>query len=99
MDQDLLRFRKAVKLVLLMQATLEQMDELKGTAVYKQDIKSLMNNLERKLERFVKPHIEQIGMTDEFLMMRIQRGVDSIVSATLEEIHNYNLDSDEKTED
>jgi len=71
-----------------MQATLEQMDELKGTAIYKRDVKQLMNNLEKKLERFVSPHIEQIGKTDEFLMMQIQRGVDKIIQSTLEDIHN-----------
>lgn len=74
-----------------MQATLEQMDELKGTGVYKQDIKASINNLERKLEAFIKPHIEQLGMTDEFLMMQIQRGIDSIVQSSLEDIHNHQL--------
>ena len=71
-----------------MQATLEQMDELKSTAVYQKDIKNVMNNLERKIEKFVKPHIAQLGQTDEFLMMQIQRGVDKIVQSTLEEIYN-----------
>ena len=47
MDRELIRFRKAVKLILLMQATLEQMDELKDTRVYRQDIKSSMNTLEK----------------------------------------------------
>lgn len=71
-----------------MQATLEQMDELKSTAVYQRDIKNVMNNLERKIEKFIKPHIAQLGQTDEFLMMQIQRGIDKIVQSTLEEIHN-----------
>jgi hypothetical protein len=88
MEEDIIRFRKAVKLILLMQSTLEQMDELRDTAIYKRDIKQLMNSLERKLERFISPHIEQIGKTDEFLMMQIQRGVDKIIQSTLEDIHN-----------
>ena len=88
MSEDYDRFHKAVKLILLMQATLEQMDELKSTAVYQKDIKNVMNNLERKIEKFVKPHIAQLGQTDEFLMMQIQRGVDKIVQSTLEEIYN-----------
>jgi len=99
MEEDIIRFRKAVKLILLMQSTLEQMDELKGTAIYKRDIKQLMNNLEVKLERFVTPHIKQIGMTDEFLMMQIQRGVDEIVSMSLEDLHNFNQDKDEEKTD
>lgn len=98
MDQDLLRFRKAVKLILLMQATLEQMDELKDTGVYRQDIKHSMNTLEKKLERFVRPHIKELAGTDEFLMMQIQRGIDKIVSSTLEDIHNYNTDSKDGAE-
>jgi hypothetical protein len=92
MEKDIIRFRKAVKLILLMQSTLEQMDELKSTDVYKKDIKMLMNNLERKLERFINPHIEQLGKTDEFLMMQIQRGVDKIIESTLEDIHNESID-------
>jgi hypothetical protein len=88
MSEDYDKFHKAVKLILLMQATLEQMDELKSTAVYQRDIKNVMNNLERKIEKFIKPHIAQLGQTDEFLMMQIQRGIDKIVQSTLEEIHN-----------
>jgi len=99
MEEDIIRFRKAVKLILLMQSTLEQMDELKGTAVYKRDIKQLMNNLEVKLERFIAPHIKQIGMTDEFLMMQIQRGVDEIVSMSLEDLHNFNQNKNEEETD
>lgn len=98
MDKELIRFRKAVKLILLMQATLEQMDELKDTRVYRQDIKSSMNTLEKKLERFVRPHIKQLAETEEFLMMQIQRGIDKIVSSTLEDIHNYNTDSKDGAE-
>ena len=44
MSEDYDKFHKAVKLILLMQATLEQMDELKSTAVYQRDIKNVMNN-------------------------------------------------------
>lgn len=98
MDKELIRFRKAVKLILLMQATLEQMDELKDTRVYRQDIKSSMNTLEKKLERFVRPHIKELAETEEFLMMQIQRGIDKIVSSTLEDIHNYNTDSKDGAE-
>ena len=71
MDKDIIRFRKAVKLILLLQATLEQMDELKNTRVYRQDIKQSMTNLEKKIERFINPHIEQLGNTEEFMMMQI----------------------------
>tara|TARA_R110000803_G_scaffold37938_6_gene81927 strand:+ start:343 stop:612 length:270 start_codon:yes stop_codon:yes gene_type:complete len=82
------RFRKAVKLILLMQATLEQMDELKTTAIYQKDIKQSMNNLEKRIERFIRPHVQQLGETQEFMMMQISRGVDKIVNSTLEDLHN-----------
>ena len=82
------RFRKAVKLILLMQATLQQMDELKTTAIYQKDIKQSMNNLEKRIERFIKPHVQQLGETQEFMMMQISRGVDKIVNSTLEDLHN-----------
>lgn len=88
MDKDIIRFRKAVKLILLLQATLEQMDELKNTRVYRQDIKQSMTNLEKKIERFINPHIKQLGNTEEFMMMQIGRGIEEIVNKTLEEIHN-----------
>lgn len=88
MDKDMIKFRKAVKLILLMQSTLEQMDELKSTAVYQRDVKHTMNNLERKLERFIKPHIHQLAQSEEFMMMQISRGIDKIVNSTLEELHN-----------
>lgn len=94
MDEDYNRFYKAVKLVLLMQATLEQMDELKSTAVYQKDVKYVMNNLEKKLERFIKPHIAQLGDTNEFMMMQISRGVDAIVNSTLEELYNFSDDNE-----
>ena len=95
MAEDMDRFKKAVKLILLMQATLEQMDELKTTAVYQRDIKQSMNNLERKIERFIKPHIRQLGETEEFMMMQISRGIDTIVNSSLEEIHNYTANEKE----
>jgi hypothetical protein len=89
MAEDMDRFKKAVKLILLMQATLEQMDELKTTAIYQRDIKHSMNNLESRIERFIKPHIKQLGESEEFMMMQISRGIDTIVNSSLEEIHNY----------
>ena len=95
MAEDMDRFKKAVKLILLMQATLEQMDELKTTAIYQRDIKQSMNNLERRIERFIKPHIKQLGESEEFMMMQISRGIDTIVNSTLEEIHNYSPNEEE----
>lgn len=94
MEKDMIRFRKAVKLILLLQATLEQMDELKNTSAYRQDIKRSVNNLESKIESFIKPHLRQLEVSEEFMMMQIQRGIDTIVNSTLEEIHNHQIENE-----
>ena len=44
-------FKEGVKLVALLQASLEQMDELKGTVLYKQKLKQQLGNTEKMLER------------------------------------------------
>lgn len=88
-EKDFEVFNKAVKLVLLMQASLELMDEMKGLKIYRHDIKMLMNKLEVKVERHIKDALIQMGGGDEeFIMMQIQRGVESILENTLEDIHN-----------
>ena len=84
------QFNKAVKLALLMQASLEIMDE-RGLKMYRHDIKNLMNNLEKKIEIHLRDALAQMGKGDEFIMMQIQRGVDKILDSTLEEIHNEAL--------
>mgnify|MGYP003634075092 FL=1 len=85
------QFNKAVKLALLMQASLEIMDEMRGLKMYRHDIKNLMNNLEKKIEIHLRDALAQMGKGDEFIMMQIQRGVDKILDSTLEEIHNEAL--------
>jgi len=88
-DKDFELFNKAVKLVLLMQASLEAMDELKGLKIYRHDIKRLMNQLEKKVEMHLRGAMEQMsGDQEEFVMMQIQRGIERILDNTLEDIHN-----------
>ena len=88
-DKDFELFNKAVKLVLLMQASLEAMDELKGLKIYRHDIKRLMNQLENKVEMHLRGAMEQMsGDQEEFVMMQIQRGIERILDNTLEDIHN-----------
>lgn len=95
-DEGLVRFRKVLKLMILMQCTLEQMDEIKNIPhLYRQDIKKSLNNLEKKLERFTTPLVNNAIPTDEEgIFMQIQRGVDSIMDKTLEDIHNFDLNED-----
>jgi hypothetical protein len=85
------QFNKAVKLALLLQSSLEIMDEMRGLKMYRHDIKNLMNNLEKKIEIHLREALAEMGKGDEFIMMQIQRGIDSILEKTLEEIHNEGL--------
>ena len=87
-DNEFELFAKAVKMILLLQATLEQMDELKGTLIYKREIKRDMNNLESRIEAYIKPVIKQMAKDEEFIMMQISRGIDSILDKTIMDIHN-----------
>lgn len=94
-EKEYALFNKVVKLMLILQASLEQMDDLKSTSVYKQSVRNSINNLEVKLERYIGPFIKQMGSDEEFIMMQIQRGVDEIVNNTIEDIHNQTTTKDE----
>ena len=83
------RFREVVKLMVVLQASLEQMDEIKSIPhLYRQDIKKSINVLEKKIEIYLRPLLETIPLDQEGIFMQIQRGVDSILEGTLEDIHN-----------
>lgn len=92
-EEGLKKFRDTLKLIILLQATLEQMDEIKQIPhLYRQDIKKSINNLEKKLERWLRPLLAGgIPKDQEGIFMQIQRGVDTILEKTLEEIHNEEL--------
>lgn len=90
-EEDFQTFNKAVKLTLLLQASLELMDEMKGLKMYRQDIKNQMNRLEKKIEIHLREAIAQMSSDEEFMMMQIQRGIDTLLDKTLEEIHNEGI--------
>lgn len=90
-EEDFQIFNKAVKLTLLLQASLELMDEMKGLKMYRQDIKNQMNRLEKKIEIHLREALAQMSSDDEFMMMQIQRGIDTLLEKTLEEIHNEGI--------
>ena len=88
-EEKIDRFREVVKLMVILQASLEQMDEIKGVShLYRQDIKKSINTLEKKLEIYLRPLLETIPLEQESIFMQIQRGVDQILQGTLEGIHN-----------
>jgi hypothetical protein len=88
-------FKKAVKLVALMQATLEQMDELKGTALYKHKLKQLLSNTEKELERGIKNPLAALDKEDPELLTKIQSNVELILGLDLEELAMLRAEVDE----
>ena len=89
-DDGLKKFRDVLKLMVLLQATLEQMDEIKNIPhLYRHDLKKSVNVLEKKIEQWLRPMLDgAIIPEEEFTFMQIQRGVEKILSKTIEEIHN-----------
>ena len=79
-------FKEAIKLVALYQATLEQMDTMKGTRLYRQNIKKMMRSLETAIEQTIRGPLSALDDTDEELMSTIQYKVEMILDLSLEEL-------------
>ena len=83
---DFQKFKDAVKMMALLQLTLEQMDTLKGTSIYSQKIKQKINNLERDIEAIVREPMKRLDQTDELMMNDIQNKIEMILDLSLEEM-------------
>ena len=94
-QQKLNTFHNGVKLVALFQATLEQMDTMKSTPLYRQSVKKLINTLEREIERTIRGPLSALDSTDEQLMSTIQYKVEMILDLSLEELAGLKLAIDE----
>jgi len=79
-------FKNGVKLMALYQVTLEQMDIMKGSAIYSQRVKQQMNNLEKSIEMLIRKPMEALDNTDEIMMTDIQNKIDMILDLSLEEM-------------
>jgi hypothetical protein len=88
-------FKEAVKLVALLQASLEQMDELKGTKFYKQKVKHLMSQLEKQLERYLENPLNALDQQDPELLTKIQYNVELVLGMDLEELAMLRQEIDE----
>src|SRR5210317_1587343 len=88
-------FKDAIKLVALYQATLEQMDTMKGTLFYRQNIKAMMTRLETEIERAIRGPLSALDSTDEELMSTIQYKVEMILDLLLEELAGLKMAIDE----
>ena len=88
-------FKEAIKLVALLQASLEQMDELKGTKFYKQKVKHLMSQLERELEKHLANPLNALDQQDPELLSKIQYNVELVLGMDLEELAMLRQEIDE----
>jgi len=88
-------FKEAVKLVALLQASLEQMYELKGTKFYKQKVKHLMSQLEKELERHLENPLNALDQQDPELLTKIQYNVELVLGMDLEELAMLRQEIDE----
>ena len=91
-------FKEAIKLVALYQATLEQMDTMKGTRLYRQNIKAMMRRLETEIERAINGPLSALDSTDEELMSTIQYKVEMILDLSLEELAGLKMTIEEHRE-
>ena len=88
-------FKEAIKLVALLQASLEQMDEFKGTKFYKQKVKHLMSQLERELEKHLANPLNALDQQDPELLSKIQYNVELVLGMDLEELAMLRQEIDE----
>ena len=79
-------FKTLVKTTVLLQSTLEMMDDVKGTNIYKQGLKNKINSLEKTIEQTINDKVVALDMTDSNLFDEIKSKVDLILDMTLEEI-------------
>ena len=91
-------FKEGVKLVALLQASLEQMDELKGTVLYKQKLKQQLGNTEKMLERALTNPLAALDKEDPDLLTRIQSNIELVLGMDLEELAMLRAEVDEYRE-
>ncbi len=83
---DLKTIKEAIKLLALLQLTLEQMDLLKGTVIYKQRVKNQMTALEKSIEIALKAPVESLDSTDDMLFNRLQGNIDMVLDMDTDEL-------------
>jgi hypothetical protein len=67
--------------VCLMQALAENLDDLKRTRFYRQEMKNRLNHLNGDLSLYLRTLSETFWGEDEELMMHISRGIDKVTEA------------------
>ncbi len=83
-------YRALVMGLITTQLWLEVQDDLRGTKIYRQDIKRMLNQLEKKMEKLLGPEFTEIYNRDEkdfrVLMERIQNIAEWTATAKFENI-------------
>tara|TARA_R110000803_G_scaffold63964_5_gene124729 strand:+ start:5154 stop:5456 length:303 start_codon:yes stop_codon:yes gene_type:complete len=92
------KFKDAVKLIVLCQSVLEQMDTVKGTDLYRHKIKNQINSLEKTMENMVFKPLLMLDHVDEDLFTRIQLNVDMVMDMDVDELSQMRISLDELRE-
>jgi hypothetical protein len=92
------RFQNAVKLVALLQLSLEQMDTIKGTKIYRHKIKNQINSLERSLESLLSGPVNELDERNEDLFNTIQENISMVLDMSLEELSMLKVAVEESRE-
>lgn len=92
-------FEEGLKLVVLYQCTLEQMDIMKGTNIYKQSIKKNMNRLEKDIEQIIRGPIAQLDKINSDLFTDIQQTVEMILDLSATELAQLKVVIDDHREE
>ena len=98
-QQKMKTFKEGVKLIALLQASLEQMDNLKGTALYKQSLKKLMNTLELKIEQAIRQPLTALDNENDELLTKVQMNIEMVMGLELEELAMLRGEIDDFRED
>jgi len=80
------RFKDALKLIALIQLTLETMDNLKGSKIYKQKIKMQMAALEKSLEKVIEEPLKSIDSANYELFNHIQNNIEMILTLDIHDL-------------
>lgn|SRR6056300_479576 len=79
--------KKALKLMASLQLSLELMDDLKYTTVYKHKIRNQINQLEKSLEKFLFDPLKSINTLEkEETFVSIQNSISIILEARVEDL-------------
>lgn len=78
--------RVALKTILLAQLFIESLDEMKGTTLFKQGTKNLINRVDRELSPLVEKHYNKVYSED------VLNSIDVIDSVVDEIVHDALID-------